>query len=60
MFRFPYSTLKSISDTEISYESLLEWLRYQGFEIASIEKTDDGDTLIEIEVKANRPDMLPY
>ena len=58
MFRFPYSTLKSISDTEISYESLLEWLRYQGFEIASIEKTDDGDTLIEIEVKANRPDML--
>ena len=58
MFKFPYSTLKSISDTDITYESLLEWLRYQGFEIASTEKTPDGDTLIEIEVKANRPDML--
>ena len=49
--------LRSVSDVEVDYDELLEWLRYQGFEIASIEKVDD-DTLIEIEVKANRPDML--
>lgn len=57
MFQFPFNLLKSVSDTEVDYDELLEWLRYQGFEIASIEKVGD-DTLIEIEVKANRPDML--
>lgn len=57
MFQFPFNLLKSVSDVEVDYDELLEWLRYQGFEIASIEKVGD-DTLIEIEVKANRPDML--
>ncbi len=57
MFQFPFNLLKSVSDTPVDYDELLEWLRYQGFEIASIEKAGD-DTLIEIEVKANRPDML--
>lgn len=57
MFQFPLNLLRSVSDTEVDYDELLEWLRYQGFEIASIEKAGD-DTLIEIEVKANRPDML--
>ncbi len=57
MFQFPFNLLKSVSDIEVDYDELLEWLRYQGFEIASIEKVGD-DTLIEIEVKANRPDML--
>ena len=49
--------LKSVSDIPVDYDNLLDWLRQQGFEIASIEKLED-DTLIEIEVKANRPDML--
>ncbi len=57
MFQFPFNLLKSVSDVPVDYDELLEWLRYQGFEIASIEKVGD-DTLIEIEVKANRPDML--
>lgn len=57
MFQFPFNLLKSVSDTDISYDDLLKWLREQGFEIASIEEAGD-DTLIEIEVKANRPDML--
>lgn len=57
MFKFPFNLLKSVSDIPVDYDELIEWLRYQGFEIASIEKVDD-DTLIEIEVKANRPDML--
>ena len=57
MFQFPFNLLKNVSDIEVNYDELLEWLRYQGFEIASIEKVGD-DTLIEIEVKANRPDML--
>ena len=57
MFKFPFNWLKSISDTKIEYASLLEWLRYQGFELASLEDVGD-DHLVEIEVKANRPDML--
>lgn len=57
MFKFPFNWLNSVSDTEISYEKLLDWLRTQGFELASLEDIGD-DKLIEIEVKANRPDML--
>ena len=57
MFKFPFNWLKAVSDTEISYDELLKWLSEQGFEIASLEKVGD-DTLVEIEVKANRPDML--
>lgn len=57
MFKFPFNWLRSVSDTDISYDELLQWLSEQGFEIASLEKVGD-DTLIEIEVKANRPDML--
>ena len=57
MFKFPFNWLKSVSDIEVSYEPLLEWLRYQGFELASLEDIGD-DHLVEIEVKANRPDML--
>lgn len=57
MFKFPFNWLKAVSDTDISYDGLLQWLSEQGFEIASLEKVGD-DTLIEIEVKANRPDML--
>ncbi len=57
MFKFPFNWLKSVSDVEFSYDELLSWLRYQGFELASLEDAGD-DKLVEIEVKANRPDML--
>jgi len=57
MFKFPFKWLCSESEIHISYEEMLEWFGQQGFEIASIENIDD-DQLIEIEVKANRPDML--
>ena len=38
MFKFPLSMLKSVSDIPVDYDNLLDWLRQQGFEIASIEK----------------------
>ncbi len=57
MFKFPFNWLKAVSDIEVSYDDLLKWLNEQGFEIASLEKNGE-DTIIEIEVKANRPDML--
>ncbi len=57
MFKFPVKWLKSVRDTEILYDELLKWLREQGFELASLEDVGD-DKLVEIEVKANRPDML--
>ena len=57
MFKFPFKWLQNVSDVDISYDELLQWLGYQGFEIESLEEVGD-DTLIEIEVKANRPDML--
>ncbi len=57
MFKFPFNWLASASDTDVSYDKLLDWLSTQGFELASLEDAGD-DKLIEIEVKANRPDML--
>lgn len=57
MFKFPFNWLMGDAEIKVDKEHLLEYLSLQGFEIASIEATDD-DTLIEIEVKANRPDML--
>ena len=57
MFKFSYNWLKAESEIETDYEELLHWLDIQGFEIASIEDYGD-DKAVEIEVKANRPDML--
>ena len=57
MFKFSYNWLKAESGIETDYEELLHWLDIQGFEIASIEDYGD-DKAVEIEVKANRPDML--
>ena len=57
MFKFSYNWLKSESEIGADYDELIHWLDIQGFEIASIEDYGD-DKAIEIEVKANRPDML--
>ena len=57
MFKFSYNWLKAESEIGADYDELLHWLDIQGFEIASIEDYGD-DKAVEIEVKANRPDML--
>ena len=57
MFKFSYNWLAAESEIGADYEELLHWLDIQGFEIASIEDYGD-DKAGEIEVKANRPDML--
>lgn len=57
MFKFSYNWLSAESEIKTDYEELLRWLDVQGFEIASIEDYGD-DKAVEIEVKANRPDML--
>ena len=57
MFKFSYNWLKAESEIETDYEELLHWLDIQGFEIASIEDYGD-DKAVDIEVKANTPDML--
>lgn len=58
MFKFSFDWLREESEIDVSYDELIHWLDIQGFEIASIEEFEDGDKAIEIEVKANRPDML--
>lgn len=57
MFKFSFNWLRAESGIEITYSELMQWLDEQGFEIESIEDLG-SDKLIEIEVKANRPDML--
>lgn len=57
MFKFSYNWLAAESEIKVDYDELIHWLDIQGFEIASIEDYGD-DKAIEIEVKANRPDML--
>ena len=57
MFKFSYNWLKAESEIGADYDELIHWLDIQGFEIASIEDYGD-DKAVEIEVKANRPDML--
>ena len=57
MFKFSFNWLRAESGIEIPYNDLMKWLDEQGFEIESIEEIEN-DKIIEIEVKANRPDML--
>ena len=57
MFKFPYKWLEKESEIPVDYNRLMQWLTEQGFEIESLTDVED-DKLIEIEVKANRPDML--
>ena len=57
MFKFSYNWLEKESDIPVDYGKLMKWLAEQGFEIASLSELDN-DKVIEIEVKANRPDML--
>ncbi len=59
MFKFSFNFVKEICGFDIKEEELFEILNLQGFEVdEKIRKGDD--TVVTIEVKANRPDMLSH
>lgn len=60
MFKYSKNWLSKIAKSEVDYKDFdKNWLDLQGFEIATEEKIGN-DEIIEIEVKANRPDMLSH
>lgn len=60
MFKYSKNWLSKIAKSDVDYKDFdKNWLDLQGFEIATEEKVGD-DEIIEIEVKANRPDMLSH
>ncbi len=59
MFKCSLNWIKKCCQKDVTSEKILEILNLQGFEIKSTEDTED-DTVITIEVKANRPDMLSH
>ena len=60
MFAVSYKWIIEILNKNISFDEILRVLNLQGFEVKSIDDLDDGDHIITIEVKANRPDMLSH
>ena len=59
MFKFSFNLVKEICGIEFDENELFEILNLQGFEVDETVKKGD-DTIITIEVKANRPDMLSH
>ncbi|HLG30309.1 MAG TPA: hypothetical protein VI387_08880, partial [Candidatus Brocadiales bacterium] len=53
-----YNWLKEYCDFNLSIEDLSELLTNVGLVVASVEKIDDDDCRIEVEVTSNRPDCL--
>jgi phenylalanyl-tRNA synthetase beta chain len=56
--RLVISWLREFVDVKASAEEIAETLGLRGFEVASIERLDGGDAVIDFEVTANRPDAL--
>jgi phenylalanyl-tRNA synthetase beta chain len=56
--RLVLSWLRDFVDVDASAEHIAETLGLRGFEVASIESTDDGEAVIDFEITANRPDCL--
>jgi phenylalanyl-tRNA synthetase beta chain len=52
------SWLREFVDVKASAEDIAGTLALRGFEVASIEALDGGDSVIDFEVTANRPDAL--
>src|SRR6266540_1738442 len=52
------SWLRDFVDVDASAEHIAETLGLRGFEVASVDALDGGDTVIDFEVTANRPDCL--
>ena len=60
MFKYSHRFLEKLAGEPIDYKDFdRNWLDLQGFEVACEEELDD-DAIIELEVKANRPDMLSH
>ncbi len=60
MFKYSHKFLEKLAGEKIDYVDFdKNWLDLQGFEVANEVPVDD-DTIIELEVKANRPDMLSH
>ena len=60
MFAVSYKWITEILNENISFDTILRVLNLQGFEVKSVDDLEDGDHIITIEVKANRPDMLSH
>jgi phenylalanyl-tRNA synthetase beta chain len=56
--RLVLSWLREFVDVSSSAEEIAEKIGLRGFEVAAIEKLDDGDAVIDFEITANRPDCL--
>ena len=56
--RLLVSWLRDFVDVTASGEEIADGLGLRGFEVAAIEPFGDGDTVIDFEVTANRPDCL--
>jgi phenylalanyl-tRNA synthetase beta chain len=56
--RLLVSWLRDFVDVTASGEEIAERLGLRGFEVAAVEPFDGGDTVIDFEVTANRPDCL--
>ncbi|PKK95955.1 MAG: phenylalanine--tRNA ligase subunit beta [Tenericutes bacterium HGW-Tenericutes-4] len=60
MFKYSKNWLEKLANEKIDYKDFNKnWLDLQGFEVASETKVND-DVIVELEVKANRPDMLSH
>ena len=60
MFKYSKLWLERLAKEKIDIEDFdRNWLDLQGFEVATETKVGD-DTIVELEVKANRPDMLSH
>src|SRR5262245_58842630 len=56
--RLLVSWLRDFVDVGVSGPEIAETLGLRGFEVAAVEPFGDGDTVIDFEVTANRPDCL--
>ena len=58
MFKYSKKWLERLAKDNIDIKDFdKNWLDLQGFEVAT-ETEVNGDVVVELEVKANRPDML--
>lgn len=57
MFKFSLNWLRDYCGKNMEYNEIMAKLKSQGFEFAGKQEIN-GDVVTEIEVKANRPDML--
>ena len=60
MFKYSKNWLERLAGEKIDIKDFdKNWLDLQGFEVATETPVDD-DVVVELEVKANRPDMLSH